>query len=81
MEEQKISSSDEQEQMQMEEADNPEAILSDLEENDDSSVNSFKDDESDKNGVDTTLKNGKQLEGVYPYGKHLKNSRKMIGLL
>lgn len=57
----------------MEEVDDPETIISDLEENDDISVNSLKDAyESDKNSVDTTLKNEKQLEGVYPYGKNLK---------
>jgi len=68
IEDQQISSSDEEQQMQMEEVDDPEAIISGLEENDDISVNSLKDSyESDKNSVDTTLKNGKQLEGVYPY--------------
>jgi len=73
IEDQQISSSDGEEQMQMEEVDDPEAIISDLEENDDISVNSLKDAyKSDKNSVDTTLKNGKQLEGVYPYGKNLK---------
>lgn len=58
----------------MEEIDDPEAaIISDLEENGDISVNNLKGAyESDKNSVDTTLKNGKQLEGVYPYGKNLK---------
>jgi len=50
--------------------DDPETIINYLEGNDDRLVNSLKDAyESNKNSVDTTLKNGKKIEGVYSLAK------------
>lgn len=73
IEDQQIFISDEEEQMKMEEVDDLEAVINDLKENDDSSVNSLKYAyRSDKNSLNTTLKNGKKLQGVYLYGKSLK---------